>query len=66
MFLGIGLIGYLTSTITNYFTNDMEQKEKSQELEQISKIESLERKIDLLVNKIETLEGNNRKINEHQ
>ncbi|MDN6035429.1 MAG: potassium channel family protein [Lactococcus lactis] len=38
MFLGIGLIGYLTSTITNYFTNDMEQKEKSQELEQISKI----------------------------
>lgn len=37
MFLGIGLIGYLTSTITNYFTNDMEQKEKSQELEQISK-----------------------------
>lgn len=39
----------------------MEQKEKSQELEQISKIESLERKIDLLVNKIETLEGNNRK-----
>ena len=45
MFLGIGLIGYLTSTITNYF----------------SKIESLERKIDLLVNKIETLEGNNRK-----
>lgn len=61
MFLGIGLIGYLTSTITNYFTNDMEQKEKNQELEQISKIESLERKIDLLVNKIETLEGNNRK-----
>ncbi|MRM78863.1 potassium channel protein [Lactococcus lactis subsp. cremoris] len=61
MFLGIGLIGYLTSTIINYFTNDMEQKEKSQELEQISKIESLERKIDLLVNKIETLEGNNRK-----
>ena len=31
MFLGIGLIGYLTSTITNYFTNDMEQKEKSLE-----------------------------------
>ncbi|MGO2999794.1 MAG: hypothetical protein ACTIDC_06800, partial [Lactococcus lactis] len=44
-----------------FTTNDMEQKEKSQELEQISKIESLERKIDLLVNKIETLEGNNRK-----
>lgn len=29
MFLGIGLIGYLTSTITNYFTNDMEQKKKA-------------------------------------
>ena len=54
MFLGIGLIGYLTSTITNYFTNDMEQKEKSQELDQIEKIKSLEKKIDLLINKIET------------
>ena len=61
MFLGIGLIGYLTSTITNYFTNDMEQKEKSQELDQIEKIKSLEKKIDLLINKIETLEGNNSK-----
>lgn len=61
MFLGIGLIGYLTSTITNYFTNDMEQKEKAKSSNKFQKIESLERKIDLLVNKIETLEGNNRK-----
>ena len=39
----------------------MEQKEKSQELDQIEKIKSLEKKIDLLINKIETLEGNNSK-----
>lgn len=56
MFLGIGLIGYLTSTITSYFTKKIDLEEKNHELLQLEKIEALEKKIDLLVNKIENME----------
>ncbi|MCO7180150.1 potassium channel family protein [Lactococcus formosensis] len=56
MFLGIGLIGYLTSTITSYFTKKIDLEEKNHELLQLEKIEDLEKKIDLLVNKIENME----------
>ncbi|HFV0323339.1 TPA: hypothetical protein ACGM38_002389, partial [Streptococcus agalactiae] len=55
MFLGIGLIGYLTSTITSYFTKKIDLEEKNHELLQLEKIEALEKKIDLLVNKIENM-----------
>lgn len=48
MFLGIGFIGILTSTITEYFNSEKETKE--------DEIARLHHKIDLLMEKIESLE----------
>ena len=48
MFLGIGFIGMLTSTITEYFNAGKDTKD--------DEIESLHKKMDLLMKKIESLE----------
>ncbi|MBO0458395.1 ion transporter [Enterococcus hulanensis] len=48
MFLGIGFIGILTSTITEYFNSEKDTKE--------NEIASLHKKIDLLMEKIQSLE----------
>lgn len=49
MFLGIGFIGILTSTITEYFNSEKNTKD--------DEIASLHHKIDLLMEKIESLEN---------
>lgn len=48
MFLGIGFIGILTSTITEYFNSEKDFKE--------DEIANLHQKIDLLIKKVESLE----------
>lgn len=49
MFLGIGFIGILTSTITEYFNSEKDKQNED--------IASLHKKIDLLTKKIESLEN---------
>lgn len=49
MFLGIGFIGILTSTITEYFNSEKDFDE--------DEVASLHNKIDLLIEKIESLEN---------
>lgn len=48
MFLGIGFIGILTSTITEYFNSEKDSKE--------DEIKNLHQKIDSLIKKVESLE----------
>jgi voltage-gated potassium channel len=56
MFLGIGIIGLLTSTITSYFTDEKDEEMEKEEQLNNAKICELEQKIDLLLEKIEDLE----------
>lgn len=51
MILGIGMIGMLTSTITEYFTRENSNNQAT------DSVETLHKKIDLLIEKIEKLEN---------
>jgi voltage-gated potassium channel len=56
MFLGIGIIGVLTSTITNYFTEEKSELLAEEESEQSKKIDEVNEKMDVLLRKIAALE----------
>lgn len=60
MFLGIGFIGFLTSTITKYFSTNQENQENTQLTQLSSEIDLLIKKIDQLETKIEELEDHHK------
>jgi len=72
MFGGIGFIGLLTSTITDFFTKETSEavqttdSEDQQTLQQLLvKVETLTQKIDQLQTEVHQLKGGNAKKKDH-